>query len=101
MSHTLICWTNQEETKLYLIDNATLTPNQEKMLVKAAGQFVNATEKDDGAAFVSNALSDKTEYCFDGDPSGYCIWKDCEITHKKAAKGGLEINRVIVTGFWL
>jgi len=98
---TLIVWSNQEEVKLYVVPNSEITPERERLLSRAAGYWINASNDIEGTQFLSNALSPKAEYCLEGDPADYCIWHDREISNKDAAKQKQNITRVISSGFWL
>jgi hypothetical protein len=98
--NTLIVWSNQEECKLYLIPNSEINARREKLLLQANGNWINVSDDTEGAQFLSNAFSPKREYCFEGNPEDYCIWKDREVSTEDAALSGQNIDRVISSGFW-
>jgi hypothetical protein len=64
--HTLVIWQNiPEETKLYLIPDDKISPEQRKLLEEANGKIINCDPDCEGLDFVNAAFTEDEEYSED------------------------------------
>lgn len=82
-----------ESTNFYLID---ATPEQVELLKLTNGCHMNSThftpEQMVSWNFINNAICEKIEDCYDGDPKDYCIWKDCKVNTPIEQEVSLVVN---------
>jgi hypothetical protein len=99
--HTLIVYSNQETVDFFMIPNEKISIEQLSLLLEAEGKWINCHETNPGMQFLSNALSTKKEYCFEGDPKDYCIFSKFKVKSGSLRNGCAPVTRVISSGFWL